>query len=181
MKKKACTKYDYYRIYAEMGAAASVFALTAMSAALLLGAVAAAILHYRQDGGLGLSSWLCLAVFALSLPSVAKNARSYRNLKKKLREKSEEELEKDPDFHVDIPTVRQVWLIIALLCILAVSLLALAALLIWLMSSAYDTAFFILCLLLIALSVPVLRMLVAYLQLLPIVAELTKTERSEQE
>lgn len=107
--------------------------------------------------------------------------RSYRNLKKKLREKSEEELEKDPDFHVDIPTVRQVWLIIALLCILAVSLLALAALLIWLMSSAYDTAFFILCLLLIALSVPVLRMLVAYLQLLPIVAELTKTERSEQE
>lgn len=56
MKKKAYTKYDYYRIQAEMGATSSLIALTAMSVALLLGAVAVGIHCYRQDGGLSLSS-----------------------------------------------------------------------------------------------------------------------------
>lgn len=53
---------------------AGLFALAAVSAALL-GAVAARVHDYRQDGGLGLSSWLCLAVFALSLPMVVRNVK----------------------------------------------------------------------------------------------------------
>lgn len=39
MKKKAYTKYDYCCIQTKMGATAGMFALTAMPAALLLGAV----------------------------------------------------------------------------------------------------------------------------------------------
>lgn len=60
---------------------AGLFALAAVSAALL-GAVAVGIHDYRQDGGLGLSSWLCLAVFALSLPMIVRNVEGYRNLQK---------------------------------------------------------------------------------------------------
>lgn len=60
---------------------AGLFALAAVSAALL-GAVAAGVHDYRQDGGLGLSSWLCLAMFALSLPMVVRNVKGYRNLQK---------------------------------------------------------------------------------------------------
>ena len=40
MKKKTYTKYDYYCIQTKIGLTAGIFALTAMSAALLLGAVA---------------------------------------------------------------------------------------------------------------------------------------------
>ena len=58
----------------KMGNIAGLFALAAVSAALLLGAVAAGVHDYRQDGGLGLSSWLCLAVFALSLPILRRAA-----------------------------------------------------------------------------------------------------------
>ena len=82
MKKKTYTKYDYYCIQTKIGNIAGLFALAAVSAALLMGAVAAGVHDYRQGGGLGLSSWLCLAVFALSLPMIVRNVKGYRNLQK---------------------------------------------------------------------------------------------------
>ena len=58
------------------------------------------------------------------LPMVVRNVKGYRNLQKKLREQSPEEVEKDPDFKVTIQTTRQVWGAIVALGILAGTTLA---------------------------------------------------------
>lgn len=179
MKKKTYTKYDYYCIQTKIGAIAGMFALTAMSAALLLGAVTAGIHYYRQDGGLGLSSWLCLAVFALSLPMIVRNVKGYRNLQKKLREQSPEEVEKDPDFKVTIQTTQQVWGAIVLMGILAGTTLAFSIFSLWLIITFYDAAFLALFILCFTLTLPSLAMMIAYIRLLPIAAELGKTGQSE--
>lgn len=179
MKKKAYTKYDYYCIQTKMGAAAGMFALTAMSAALMLGAVAAGIHYYRQDGGLGLSSWLCLGVFALSLPMIVRTVKQYRSFQRKLREQSPEAVEKDPDFKVTIQTTKQVWVAIVMMGILAGTTLAFSIFSIWLMVAFYDTAYLILFVFCFTLTMPSLAMMIANIRLLPIAAELEKTGQSE--
>ena len=178
MKKKTYTKYDYYCIQTKIGNIAGLFALAAVSAALLMGAVAAGVHDYRQDGGLGLSSWLCLAVFALSLPMIVRNVKGYRNLQKKLREQSPEEVEKDPDFKVTIQTTRQVWGAIVALGILAGTTLAFSVFSLWLIITFYDAAFVALFVLCFTLTLPSLAMMIAYIRLLPITAELESTEKT---
>lgn len=141
---------------------AGLFALAAVSAALL-GAVAAGI-H--------------LAVFALSLPMVVRNVKRYRNLQKKLREQSPEEVEKDPDFKVTIQTTRQVWGAIVALGILAGTTLAFSVFSLWLIITFYDAAFVALFVLCFTLTLPSLAMMIAYIRLLPITAELESTEKT---
>ena len=175
MKKKSYTKYDYYCIQTKIGLTAGIFALTAMSASLLLGAAAAGIHYYHQDGGFGLSSCLCLAVFVLNLPMIVRNVKQYRNLQKKIREQSAEEGEKDPDFKVTIQTTKQVWISIVLMGILAGTTLAFSLFSLWLMVAYYDTIFLILFVLCVTLTLPSLTTMIAYIRLLPIAAELEST------
>lgn len=179
MKKKTYTKYDYYCIQTKMGNIAGLFALVAVSAALLMGAVAAGVHDYRQDGGLGLSSWLCLAVFALSLPMIVRTVKKYRLLQRKLREQSPEEVEKDPDFKVVIQTTKQVWVAIVLMGILAGTTLAFSVFSLWLIITFYDAAFVALFVLCFTLTMPSLAMMIANIWLLPIVAELGSMEKTE--
>ena len=179
MKKKTYTKYDYYCIQTKIGNIAGLFALAAVSAALLMGAVAAGVHDYRQDGGLGLSSWLCLAVFALSLPMIVRNVKGYRNLQKKLREQSPEEVEKDPDFKVTIQTTRQVWGAIVALGILAGTTLAFSVFSIWFMIAFYDTDYLILFIFCFTLTLPSLAMMIAYIRLLPMTKQLEAAQKAE--
>ena len=158
---------------------AGLFALAAVSAALLMGAVAAGVHDYRQGGGLGLSSWLCLAVFALSLPMIVRNVKGYRNLQKKLREQSPEEVEKDPDFKVTIQTTRQVWGAIVALGILAGTTLAFSIFSIWLMIDFYDTAYLVMFVLFFTLTMPSLAMMIAYIRLLPMTKQLEAEQKAE--
>lgn len=179
MKKQSYTLYDYYRIQTQMGAIAGTFTLTAMAAALLMGAVAAGIHYYRQDGGLDLSSCLCLAVFALSLPMIVRNVKRYRLLQKKLRELSPEAVENDPDFKVTIQTTRQVWGAIVLLGILAGTTLALSIFSIWLMINFYSTAYLVMFVLFFTLTIPSLAMMIAYIRLLPMTRQMESARKAE--
>ena len=52
------------------------------------GAVVEGIRRYRMDGGLSVTSLLCLAVFVLNLPMLFKNAKHYRSLQKRLWEET---------------------------------------------------------------------------------------------
>ncbi len=179
MKKKTYTKYDYCRIQTEMGVITSVFSLAALSLALLLGAVVEGIHRYRMDGGLSVTSLVCLAVFALNLPLLFKNAKRYRSLQKRLRDEPAEAVEKDPDFQKILPTKKQLWLFIVLLGILALTLLGMSALLYWVLSMNYESIVLVMLLVFCAMSIPLLLMAVQYIRLLPVAAQLEETEQTE--
>ena len=112
------------------------------------------------------------------LPMVVRNVKGYRNLQKKLREQSPEEVEKDPDFKVTIQTTRQVWGAIVALGILAGTTLAFSVFSLWLIITFYDAAFVALFVLCFTLTLPSLAMMIAYIRLLPITAELESTEKT---
>lgn len=112
------------------------------------------------------------------LPMVVRNVKGYRNLQKKLREQSPEEVEKDPDFKVTIQTTRQVWGAIVALGILAGTTLASSVFSLWLIITFYDAAFVALFVLCFTLTLPSLAMMIAYIRLLPITAELESTEKT---
>ena len=172
MKKKAYTKYDYCRIQTEMGAITSVFSLVALSLALLLGVAVEGIHRYRMDGGLSVTSLICLAVFALNLPVIFKNAKRYRSLKKRLREETPEAVEKDPDFQKILPTKKQLWLFIVLLGFLALTLLGMSGLLCWVLPMYYESIVLVMILIFCAMSIPLLMMAVQYIRILPVAAQL---------
>ncbi len=179
MKKKTYTKYDYYCIQTKMGYAAGLFALIALSVVLLMGAVAAVVHAYRQDGGLDLSSWIFLTVFALSLPMIVRTVKKYRLLQRKLREQSPEEVEKDPDFKVTIQTTKQVWGAIVALGILAGTTLAFSVFSLWLILTFYDAAFVALFVFRFTLTLPLLAMMIAYIRLLPMTKQLESAQKLE--
>ena len=112
------------------------------------------------------------------LPMVVRNVKGYRNLQKKLREQSPEEVEKDPDFKVTIQTTRQVWGAIVALGILAGTTLAFSVFSLWPIITFYDAAFVALFVLCFTLTLPSLAMMIAYIRLLPITAELESTEKT---
>lgn len=179
MKGRSYTKYDYYCIQTKMGVVAGMFVLIAVSASLLVSTVAMGIQSYRQNGDLSLSSKLSLVVYALSLPMIVRMVKKYGKIQRKLREQTPEEVEKNPDFKVMIQTTKQVWGCIAAMGILAATTLALGILALWLMIAYYDSAYLILFVFCVTLTLPSLAMMIAYIRLLPITAELEKTAQSE--
>lgn len=118
-------------------------------------------------------------MFALSLPMIVRTVKQYRCLQRKLWEQSPEEVEKDPDFKMTIQTTRQVWVSIVLMGVLAGTTFAFSLFSLWLMIVDYDTIFLSLFVLCATLTLPSLAMMIAYIRLLPITAELGKTGQSE--
>ena len=87
-------------------------------------------------------------------------------------------MEKDPDFKVTIQTTRQVWGAIVALGILAGTTLAFSVFSLWPIITLYDAAFVALFVLCFTLTLPSLAMMIAYIRLLPITAELESTEKT---
>ena len=88
-------------------------------------------------------------------------------------------MENAPDFKVVIQTTKQMWGAIVALGILAGTTVAFRIFSIWLMIAFYDIAYLILFVFCFTLTMPSLAMMIAYIRLLPMAAELGKTGQSE--
>lgn len=166
--KKVYTEYDYTRIYSKLKMITSTFAAIGMSLALFLGFVVTLTGHTQLD----ISSKVCLILFVLTLPSMLRNVKHYKTVQNKLRGNHPDDTEEDAVTQTVLPTEKQLWGFILMLALLAAVILSLCILMLWLMVSYYENIFLILFVLLGSLSLPVLAVMITYIQLLSIVKNL---------
>ena len=160
--KKGYTKYEYIDIYSKLGVMTGTFAAVSISLSLFLGFVITLAGHAHPD----LSSRICLLLFVLNLPVVLRNIKRYRAIQNKLQRKQPDDAEGNVTSQIILPTRKQLWGGIILLAVLAFAILFLSVLMLWFMISYYENIFLILFIFSGSLSLPVLAVMVTYIQLL---------------